>query len=122
MLQVRRFKDARGILHSDMLYDQLHAPTLQPTLFDFEGKKQVLPENNPYEDLLIPVWRQGQPVTTSPTLSALRERVQAQLAHCPEEIKSLVNPAPYPVGLEARLFALKADLMAQAKNEAEPIE
>lgn len=122
MLQVRRFKDMQGMLHSDMLYDQLHAPTLQPTLFDFEGKKQVLPENSSYEDLLIPVWRQGQPVTTLPTLSTLRERVQAQLANCPEEIKSLANPAPYPVGLEARLFALKTDLMAQAKNKTERVE
>jgi nicotinate phosphoribosyltransferase len=125
LLQVRRFMDAQGKFSGDMIYDQLQPPVdgvhlVNPNAFSvhpalIEGYT-TLPADIPYQDLLIPVLRKGKPVSELPLLEQIRQRVQAQLTHCPTEIKRLNTPDIYPVNLEIKLYQLKQRLISEARH------
>ncbi len=103
-LQVRRFlrnQGGRKTFIGDLLYDEQHPP---------------VETAGPYQDLLIPVLRQGQPVVEQPSLTQIRAMVQEQLASCPEEIKRFKHPEIYPVNLEEGLSRLKERLILAAKE------
>ena len=126
LLQVRRFLDDQGMFNGDMIYDQLQPPTnnevhlvnlnafsVHPALI--EGHT-ILSTDIPYQDLLIPVWKNGKPVVELPSLDQIRQRTQAQLNHCPVEIQRLNTPAIYPVNLEIQLYQLKQRLISEARH------
>ena len=126
LLQVRRFLDDQGMFNGDMIYDQLQPPTnnevhlvnlnafsVHPALI--EGHT-ILSTDIPYQDLLIPVWRNGKPIIELPSLDQIRQRTQAQLNHCPVEIQRLNTPAIYPVNLEIQLYQLKQRLISEARH------
>jgi nicotinate phosphoribosyltransferase len=117
LLQVRRFSDAQGKFVGDMIYNQTFPPVDAPRMVNLAApeKHTLLSAGTPYEDLLIPVLRKGSPVVDLPSLAQIRERVQAQLAHCPAGIKRLKSPDVYPVSLEYHLFELKQKLINQAQ-------
>ncbi|NJO14686.1 MAG: hypothetical protein HC877_02775 [Thioploca sp.] len=125
LLQVRRFLDDQGMFNGDMIYDQLQPPTDEVHLVNLnafsvhpaliEGHT-ILSTDIPYQDLLIPVWRNGKPVIELPSLDQIRQRTQAQLNHCPIEIQRLNTPAIYPVNLEIRLYQLKQRLISEARH------
>ena len=69
-----------------------------------------------FEDLLVPVFRQGELVAELPDIQAARARTQAQLAQLHPGIKRLVNPHEYPAGLELGLHELKTKLILQARG------
>ncbi|OQW95900.1 MAG: nicotinate phosphoribosyltransferase, partial [Beggiatoa sp. IS2] len=115
LLQVRRFFDKQGFFQGDMLYNQLQplAPSLT-TIDPVQGTTRgTITSDVPYQDLLIPIMRQGQLVTTLPSLTQIREQVKNQLACCPESVKRLQTPEVYPVSLEKGLFELKQTLIAE---------
>jgi len=119
LLQVRRFSDAQGMFSGDMIYNQTQPPVDAPKMFNLAvpEKHTLLPANTPYQDLLIPVLRKGQPVIELPSLEQIRERVQAQLAQCPAGIKRLKNPDVYSVSLEYNLYDLKQKLINKARSD-----
>ena len=120
LLQVRRFSDEHGQFSQDMIYNQEHKLAEPPNMVNItafsvhpelaEGHT-LLPPDTPYQDLLIPVLRFGQPVEKSSSLLQIRERVQTQLASCPEGIKRLKTPDIYQVNLEINLYNLKQKLV-----------
>jgi len=123
LLQVRRFSDEQAQFSYDMIYNQPEPPVGAPNMVslaafsvhpDLAKGHITLPANTPYQDLLIPVLRKGQPVTKSPSLAEIRERVQKQLAHCPATIKRLDTADIYPVSLDMKLYLLKKELIKQA--------
>jgi nicotinate phosphoribosyltransferase len=116
LLQVRRFstpQDGQMRFREDMLYDELKPPVGPPTLVNAAGQQMTLPADTPYQDLLLPVLRHGQPVIEPPSLIQIRTRVQEQLAQCPEAIKRLEAPEIYSVSLEANLHQLKQRLIGE---------
>ncbi len=125
LLQVRRFLDDQGMFNGDMIYDQLQPPTDEVHLVNLnafsvhpaliEGHT-ILSTDIPYQDLLIPIWRNGKPVIELPSLDQIRQRTQAQLNHCPVEIQRLNTPAIYPVNLEIQLYQLKQRLISEARH------
>ncbi len=121
VLQVRRFRDGQAFV-ADMIYDR---PTGLPdgdyTVVDLQDatQRRIISRDAAWEDLLVPVLRDGEPVYDAPSLVELRERVRQQLAHLPEGVKRFTDPQPYPVGLEAALHELKARLARQASESAE---
>ncbi len=126
LLQVRRFTDAQDKFYCDMIYNQLQPPSGDKThLVNFnafsvhpeliEGHK-TLPVDMPYQDLLIPVLRQGKPVMTLPSLEHIRQRTQEQLNHCPATIKRFNTPDIYSVNLELQLYQLKQKLILEARH------
>jgi nicotinate phosphoribosyltransferase len=118
LLQVRRFTDKQGFFHGDMIYNQLQPLAQVPTLINLaEGTfRETIMADRSYQDLLIPVLRQGQLVASLPSLTQIRERVKNQLACCPESVKRLQTPEIYPVSLEKGLFELKQALIADLKT------
>lgn len=63
--------------------------------------------------LLQPVMRSGMRLAPLPTLSAARERVQAELANLPEALRSLEHAEPYVVEVAPSVRALAARLDAE---------
>ena len=114
--QVRRFV-ANGRFHADCIYDlELGLPE-PATLMDMEsGEPLAVPSNLEYEDLLVPIFRDGQVCYETPSLSDIRDRTLQQLQRLPDVHQQLRQPQPFSVGLEQRLHDRKLELMSQAKQ------
>jgi len=123
LLQVRRYRDG-GAYAADMIYDELGgiaAPAAMVDPLDFTRRK-AFAADAPHEDLLVPVFRQGQPVYACPPLADLRQRTQAQLARFHAGIKRFEHPHQYPVGLEQGLHDRKTALILRARERRDEME
>ena len=112
MLQVRRILGEGGGF-SDLLYDELRAPEgewrgFHPT--EAEGSPDG-PFEGPYEDLLTPVLRHGQPVAVGEDLDVARRRCKAQLAALSGDILQARPTDPVPLFIEAGLWARRKRLL-----------
>ena len=116
--QVRRYADAKGFV-ADMIFDTenltngTHPVIVDPVDYT---KRKKLGGSLRYEDLLVPVFREGQRVYRLPAIGQIRERVKTQLGGFHEGIKRFVNPHTYPVGLEKGLYDFKTDLILKLRN------
>ncbi|EIJ41381.1 putative nicotinate phosphoribosyltransferase [Beggiatoa alba B18LD] len=119
ILQVRRFYNDQGFFLGDMLYDILQPPSGNPVLVNINDTQKLLkisPEVL-YEDLLIPVMRQGKTLANQPkSLLDIRQYLQQQLQRYPDNFKRLENPDIYPVSLEGSVFLHKEHLINQTKQ------
>ena len=115
--QVRRYRHDEGFL-ADVVHDvDLGLPPSPEMVdpLDFT-RRRVIPEGTPYEDLLVPVLRGGEPVWTEPPLVEVRARAAAQLERFHAGVKRLVHPHAYPVGLERHLYDLRTRLILEARE------
>ena len=120
MLQVRRFSRG-GEFIGDVIYNELDgAPDGDCTMVDplDMTRRKTLPGGTAHEDLLEPVFREGERVYESPTLQTIRARVDLQLGAFHGGIKRFVNPHQYPVGLERSLHELKTRLILEARERS----
>lgn len=116
--QVRRFRSGNEFI-GDAIYD-LNRPLADGiTIIDplDSTRRKHFASNSPSEDLLVPIFRGGQPVYQQPALKEIRKRVQQQLAMFHPGIKRRVNPHQYPAGLELGLHDLKTKLVLQSRGE-----
>lgn len=116
LLQVTRFRDAKGFV-ADMVSDELLGNELPATIIDpadFTKRKQIQSEWES-EPMLVPIFRNGQCVYTKPGLDQTRRLAKEELAMLHPSIKRFENPHNYPVGLEEKLFALRADMVLKMK-------
>ncbi len=119
ILQVRRYHHAEGFL-GDVIFDvELGIPPAPEMVdpLDFT-RRRVIPEGTPFEDLLVPVLRQGAPAWAAPPLTEVRARAAAQLGRLHSGVKRLVHPHAYPVGLERSLHDLRTRLVLEAREGA----
>lgn len=115
--QIRRFRHG-GEFSADMVYDELIGPASTGWIVDPVDpvrRRRISPAEE-YEDLLLPVYRDGQVLWKPPGIEAIRKRVQEQLAALHPGIKRFVHPHLYPAGLDPGLFALKNELIAKARE------
>lgn len=118
--QVRRFT-VGGEFIADMIYDEqtpLQAGKtpliVDPT--DMTRRKQI-PVEATCEDLLVPLFREGQCVYHDGTdLHAARARLKSDLNKFHEGIRRLANPHSYPVGLERGLYDRKAEMILDLRG------
>ncbi|GAB3975462.1 nicotinate phosphoribosyltransferase [Spirosoma terrae] len=117
--QVRRFRNEQGFL-ADMIYNEnsFASEKQQATMIDPLDftKRRKFDADQPYEDLLVPVFRSGKLVYESQDIHAIRERVQTQLAGLHPGVKRFVNPHLYPVGLEKNLHEMKTELILKLRE------
>jgi len=117
MLNIRRFEEDHGYV-GDVIFDELSGlpqPCIIVDPSDATRRKAITPAT-PSTELLTAIFRKGNLVYTRPSLEAIRERVQAQLARLHAGIKRFQNPHSYPVGLEAGLFEMKQHLVLEARG------
>jgi nicotinate phosphoribosyltransferase len=116
--QVRRFYKPDGSADGDAIFDELTGPPAgDVTIVDpaDAGRRKTFAAAAAHEDLLLPVFRAGRRVYDVPPLAASRQRTADQLALLHASTKRLLNPHPYPVGLERSLHDLKVRLIAEAR-------
>jgi len=80
-------------------------------------RRKHLALNAAFEDLLVPIFRNGQLIYQVPALVEVRQRAQDQIGMFHSGVKRLVNPHEYPVGLELGLHDQKMKLILQARGE-----
>ncbi|KAB8028589.1 nicotinate phosphoribosyltransferase [Fluviispira multicolorata] len=119
ILQVRRFFN-KSLFEADMIYDILNSDKLKSSMIidpeDFTRFCKI-PKNCDYEDLLVPVYRDGKLVYSLPKLSEIRERTFIQLRRLHASIRRLMNPHHYPAGLEKKLHDYKLNLIYKFKKK-----
>jgi nicotinate phosphoribosyltransferase len=118
VLQVRRFSEG-GSFVADAIYNEETLPVGDITMVDPADmtRRKLLPASLEHEDLLVPIFRRGQRVYSSPALRDIQQRVRDQLSRVHPGIKRFENPHTYPVGLERKLHELRTDLILKARGE-----
>ena len=118
--QVRRFyKD--GKFSADMIYDERNPLSERSRIIDpidHTRFKIVNSEKMEYEDLLVPIMRNGEKVYDVPELSEARNTLKEDLGKLDKSIMRFVNPHVYPVGLERSLHQEREELIMQLRKES----
>ncbi|MGK5595383.1 MAG: nicotinate phosphoribosyltransferase [Parachlamydiaceae bacterium] len=117
ILQVRRFKQGSEFI-ADAIYDIYHQPVedfhvidpLDPT------REKILKKHLKYEDLLVPIFRQGKLMYQLPKLDEIRERTKKNLNQFYSGVKRFLNPHQYIVGMEKAIYTRKITLIKQIRN------
>ncbi len=115
--QVRRFRSKAEFV-GDAIYRADQPPSGEWVIVDPQDitRRKRFSHDLAYEDLLVPIFRQGRLVYQPPPLEKIRQRVREQLGRFHSGIKRFVNPHQYPVGLEQGLHDLKTRLILEAKG------
>jgi nicotinate phosphoribosyltransferase len=117
LLQVRRFYSEKQFL-GDAIFDVSRPLPGKFTIVDPLDltRQKHFPPGTLSRDLLVPVFRGGKRVYSSPPLKDIRQRTNDQLAMLHPGIKRPVNPHQYPAGLELGLYNLKTQLILEARE------
>jgi len=116
--QVRRFRNGSEFI-GDAIYNEAEAiPDGDWLIVDPKDitRRKRIPAETAHEDMLIPIFRNGELVCEIPDIHSVRQRVEQELAGFHSGIKRFVNPHEYPVGLEKTLYDLKTRIVLQARG------
>jgi nicotinate phosphoribosyltransferase len=115
MLNVRRFV-VEGQCAGDMIWNELQGQPSTTMLDPLDPTRRKRLDHAEAEDLLVPVFRDGQRVYQLPALDDIRARRERDLGRFHNGIKRFTNPHRYPVGLEESLHELKTRLILEARR------
>jgi len=118
ILQIRRFQNENFFI-SDMIFDELISlaePTAVVDPKDLTRYYFVDPGLS-FQDLLVPVFKDGVCVYDFPDLNTIRSYAQDQRQKLHKTIKRLLNPHSYPAGLEKGLSDLKTRLIFKNRKQ-----
>jgi nicotinate phosphoribosyltransferase len=117
ILQVRRhFLDGEAV--ADVIFDEGDPIRGECVMIDplDATRQKTIPPGTDAEDLLVPVFRQGERVLEVPSVEEARQRAKSQLDRFHSGVKRFVNPHQYPVGLEKGLHQRKMELVLKARG------
>ena len=123
ILQLRRFSSPEsGQFIADMVWDELHGPPGH----DGQGleivdpvdpiRRRRLNDNLEFEDLLVPLIRNGCLASEQPSLRQVQERARGQLQSLDPTVRRFLNPHRYPAGLERGLSELRTKMMIELRS------
>jgi nicotinate phosphoribosyltransferase len=115
ILQVRRYRHAQHIV-GDVIFDERQGATRDLQLLDEKHAKASVSADAQGEDLLVPVYREGQMVYDLPSTRQIRRRASEHLAEYQRYIE-FEPDQPYPVGLDWHLQEHKNDMMEQVRKQ-----
>ena len=72
------------------------------------------------ESLLVDILREGKLVYDLPSIEAIRQRREADMARLDPGVRRLINPHLYHVSLTDRLWTLKQSLIASTLTNTRP--
>ncbi len=124
ILQVRRFYDRSGLALADMIHNELQPVSGDCQIVDplDSTHERRMATSIAYEDLLLPMIREGQHVSPSPVLQDVRARTLQQLQQFHSSILRFDHPHKYPVGLERQLHDLKSAMVLESRRSASATE
>ncbi len=102
------------------LHDETIDDTKPLVLFDPNATwKRKTIKNFVAKELLVPVFKNGEPVYDLPDIAATRAYCADCVAHLWDEVKRFENPHAYYVDLSDRLYAVKQEMLAAYAQRAE---
>ena len=117
--QIRRYHDPRdGHFVADAICDEQALPQGNVCVGDIHDpiRYKHLSADLAFDELLVPVFRDGKKVLDLPTATEARARTLEQLARLSIFSRRLQNPHEYPVGLEQGLSDRRMALIRAAKE------
>ncbi|PCI29705.1 MAG: nicotinate phosphoribosyltransferase [SAR324 cluster bacterium] len=118
-LQLRRFFRKNGMVIADAIYDE-HQLNEKPSWKIFDPKDPLrsrkIQNYHHYQDLLVPILRQGKVVYDTPDVHSVRSYSLEQKEKFHAGVKRFVHPHSYPAGLEESLHQKKVDLITQLRD------
>ena len=120
----RIYEKAEHKIKADLicLADEVFDESSDLTIFDpLETWKRTKLKAGTYElrELLVPVFRKGECVYTSPSVMELRDICSKELDTLWEEHRRLINPSQMYVDLSDKLYDIKKNLLHQMSMEDE---
>jgi nicotinate phosphoribosyltransferase len=124
---VRRFFDENDLMVADMVYAT--EPGIAPTIVGELTADAVMVDpvdvmrtkrfdaGTAFEDLLVPVMREGRMLGERPTLADARLRLQRDLERLDDSHKRFLRPHIYPVGIEQTLNEERIALLGVLRAE-----
>ena len=70
-----------------------------------------------HEDLLKPIFSNGQCVYNAPSIFDMKSNLLKELTFLDNSIKRLYNPHIYPVGLEQSLYETKTSMILELRSK-----
>lgn len=117
VLQVRRYQ-RDGMFIGDIVHDVTLGMEGTSYVSLDERRHGAIDVQAQAEDLLVPVFREGNLVYDIPAIHDAQRRTRQQLAALPAATRQLQNPREYPLGLATNLMKLKQRLMKEAEQKA----
>lgn len=118
ILQVRRFHGPDGSLIADAIHDVRKGVPDGCTIVDPNDptRRKSIAAGTAWEDLLVPVFRDGRRVLPEAPLAELRARTLRELERLHPGSRRFANPHEYPVGLERGLHERRMFLIMKWKG------
>ena len=111
----RLYDRETGMAMADQIcvYDETIDDTKPLTIFDqHETWKRKTLENFEVQELLVPIFKNGELVYDVPDIAATRAYCADCVAHLWEEVKRFDNPHTYYVDLSQKLYDIKQEMLA----------
>lgn len=109
-----------GKAEADLIcvYDETVDDTKPLEIFDPDHtwKRKVL-EDFTAEELLVPVFKNGEQVYALPSLEDIREHCKAEIEGMWDEVRRFNNPHNYYVDLSEKLWQIKHDMISEFRNK-----
>jgi nicotinate phosphoribosyltransferase len=120
VLGVRRYRREDQTFAGDMVYDITRPPAGEALMIDPADptRRKGFASDATFEELLVPVFRDGKRVYDSPPIAQVRDRAAESLASLDPSITRFLNPHTYPVGLEKSVNELRTELVLKARGLA----
>ena len=74
-------------------------------------------ENFTAEELLVPIFKNGELVYKLPTIEQIRERCKNEIEGMWDEVRRFSNPHNYYVDLSQKLWQIKHDMISEYRNK-----
>lgn len=118
IMQVRRYSSANGHV-ADMIYDINKNIDQDCSLVDplDPTREKFISSDLTHEDLLIPVFKEGECVYDIPDIHTIRSQTTKNLNKFHVGVKRFLNPHQYVVGMEKSLYEMKIELIKNVRKK-----
>lgn len=116
--QIRRFRNGDEFI-GDMVFDEMSPPIHgDKTIVDPSDptRRKKIDQSSEFDDLLVPIFRDGKCVYKVDGLMAARQRCRDDLKMLHESVKRIKLPHDYPAGLELSLYEMKSRMIKELKG------
>lgn len=119
VLQVRRYFKNANEYAADMVYDVLTPFPKECVMLDplDSTRRKKFAATMEYRDLLVPIFRKGECIYSSPNLQEIQDYGKTELSKFDRSIKRFQNPHQYPLGMEEHIYRQKIALVEQLRKK-----